>query len=233
MIIECDCIEGMGTLASGSVDLIVTDPPYGDNFKSGRQTIDRKTGERREAYFDSIVGDDRLPTAWLPEAYRTLKDGGAAYIFCRWTRWPELAFAVGSSGFTIKNMLVMNKSNHGMGDLKGAFAPKHELVMFATKGRHLLRFPPRLKDVWDVPVIFTGAHRKHPNEKPLSWLKPMIKASSDPGDLVLDPFCGSGSTCLAAKEEGRKSLGFEVDPIWANTAVQRMGDQPSVAKESA
>lgn len=222
-----DCLDVLPTFAAGSFDLILTDPPYGDAFVSGAQKEVRRTGAsvrvREAPVFSQIVGDSALPLAWLPEAYRVLKDGGAAYIFCRWTRWGELASAVTAAGFTVKNMIVMNKSNHGMGDLAGSYAPKHELLLFAAKGRHVLNFPPRLKDVWDVPVKFSGARREHPNEKPAAWLTPAILASSKPGGSVLDPFAGSGSTLVAAAAAGRVACGIEIDPQWHAVAASRVG----------
>jgi len=225
-------------LKDSSVDLIVTDPPYGIDYKSNRQGIDRKISNAREGdivvreqYFEKIKNDDTVPTDWLKEAFRVLKNDSAIYIFCHWTKWAALSAGVEQHGFKIKNMIVLNKSNHGMGDLKGSYAPKHELLLFAVKGKHVLRFPPRGKDVWDVPIKFTGAHRLHPNEKPLKWMIPAIAASSDANGLVLDPFCGSGSTLEAAKENGRKYLGFDIDIKWVEIASKRLGEkQGSVAE---
>jgi site-specific DNA-methyltransferase (adenine-specific) len=216
-------------LLDESVDLVVTDPPYGINYISGAQGVDRKhrnaTNETvvvREKFFTEIANDSLVPTEWLKDAYRVLKNGSAIYIFAHWSKWSELESAVKIHGFTVKNMIVLNKSNHGMGDLKGSYAPKHELLLFATKGKHVLRFPPRQKDVWDVPVKFSGAHRLHPNEKPLKWMVPAILASSDVGQIVLDPFCGSGSTLEAAKENGRDFIGFDIDPKWVEVTKTRL-----------
>ncbi|MDD4988369.1 MAG: site-specific DNA-methyltransferase, partial [Candidatus Izemoplasmatales bacterium] len=195
-----------------SCDLIVTDPPYGIGYCSGRQGIDRKTSVQRlgdfvvrSPYFENIVGDTELPTDWLPLAYDSLKTDGAIYIFCSWKTWGGLSVAVESAGFKIKNLIVVNKSNHGMGDLKGSYAPKHEFILFAVKGKHVLH-PPRISDVWDMPVKFSGSKRLHPNEKPISWILPCIEHSSNEGDTVLDPFAGSGTVAIACKMLGRKSI---------------------------
>ena len=210
----CDCSPLLSWMPDKSVDLIVTDPPYGINYRSNRQQVDRRksnAGEGsinvRDHYFEKIANDGSLPFEWLDDAYRVLKDGCAIYIFAHWSKWPELTEAAEKSGFTIKNMIVLNKSNHGMGDLKGSYAPRHELILFASKGRHELKFPNgRTDDIWSVPVKFSGSRKFHPNEKPVTWIIPAIFNSSVAGDVVFDPFMGSGTTGMAAISTDRKFI---------------------------
>lgn len=226
-LMKGDCLEVLKSIDTGTVDLIVTDPPYGINYKSNKQLGNTRSGHtettREGHYFDAIKGDSVLPTAWLPEAYRVLKNDSAIYVFCRWDKWPELFSVVIGSGFKPKNMIVMNKSNHGMGDLKGAYANKHELVMYAVKGRHLLRMPRgRPKDIIDAPVKYSGAKRLHPNEKPVSWLTGFIEESSDEAGVVLDPFMGSGSTGEAALNLSRSFVGVEVEDSYYSIASERL-----------
>lgn len=225
----CSVVEGdsLNIVSQIPADLVVTDPPYGTSYSSNRQGIDRKRSNKREgdvvvraAYFGGIAGDEKLSVEWLSRLH--VVTGGAIYIFCHWTKWSELIIGF---PFTLKNLIVLNKSNHGMGDLRGSYAPKHELLLFAVKGRHMLRFPNgRGKDVWDVPVRFSGARRYHPNEKPLSWVIPCIENSSDVGQLVLDPFCGSGTTLVAAKKLGRHFLGIDIEPKYCEIARQRLAE---------
>lgn len=218
-IIAGEAQAEMKKMDDGSVDLIVTDPPYGTDYQSNRQGVDRKQSIAtrtdvvvRPKFFDKIKNDNAVPLEWLVEAFRVLKLNAAIYVFCHWSKFHILLPAVEEVGFTPKNLIVLNKSNHGMGDLQGQYAPKHEFLLFAVKGRHLLRFPSgRAKDVWDVPVKFSGAHRRHPNEKPKSWSSQAIENSSDVGDLVLDPFCGSGSFLEEAERLGRQALGIEIE----------------------
>jgi site-specific DNA-methyltransferase (adenine-specific) len=219
-----DCEEWLAKRASESVNLILSDIPYGINYKSNKQNHDTRSGVTkkidRDEYFTEINNDDEIPTAWLTDAYRILKDNSAMYIFIHWSKWGELKLAVEGAGFKVKNMIVMNKSNHGMGDLKGDYAPKHELVMFATKGRHILnRVDGRKKNVIDVPVKFSGAKRLHPNEKPLSWAETFIQESSKERDIVLDPFMGSGFVGKASIKNSRRFIGIDNDPIHFQTAV--------------
>ena len=232
-----DCLELMQKIPAGSVSAIVTDPPYGMSYKSNRQGVDRKVSNRREgdvvvreSYFSHIENDDTVPIEWLGEAYKVLCDGGALYAFCHWDKWDALKAAVVDAGFSVKNMLVMNKSNHGMGDLRGSYAPKHELLLFAVKGRHLLRFPNgRGKDVWDLPVKFSGAVRLHPNEKPIAWLTPAIENSSDQMGAILDPFMGSGTTGVACARLNRRFIGIEKDPTYFEIAKRRIDEALGVA----
>ena len=227
-----DCRDFLHTIPTNSIDLIVTDPPYGIQYRSGRQTVDRKKSIKgegsivcRDHYFSSIDEDHRLLTDWIKEAYRVLKEGSAIYIFAHWSKWCYLHTAVSDVGFSVKNMIVLNKSNHGMGDLKGSYAPKHELLLFATKDKHILNFPEgRTDDVWNVKVKFSGSKRYHPNEKPLEWIIPAIENSSIEGNTVLDPFMGSGTTGIVAVSMGRKFVGAEKSSEYFSIAKERITD---------
>lgn len=227
-----DSFSVMQSLPADVIDLIVTDIPYGIGYKSHKQNYDTR-GETtikkdREEYFQAITGDHELPLTWLDEAFRVLKPNTAIYIFCHWSKWHLLFEKVSQVGFNIKNMIVLNKSNHGMGDLKGSYAPKHELLLFATKGRHRLLFPEkRLNDVWDVPVRFSGAKRWHPNEKPISWLRPCIQNSSRENDIVLDPFAGSGSTGICCRNLNRRFILIDIDPNYCEAAQTRLTNECS------
>lgn len=220
------CEKILPSISSESVDLIVTDPPYGMSYKSNMQGFDNRTGTciktNKKSYFKEIANDKELPLNWLKDAYRILKNNSAIYIFCRWDKWSQLEAKVQECGFNIKNMIVINKSNHGMGDLEGSYAPKHELLMFAVKGRHKLNFEKRLSDVWNMRVLFSGAKRFHPNQKHESWVENCILLSSKEGDTVLDPFCGSGSFLVCAKKMKRKYIGIELDEEYYNISQQRL-----------
>ena len=219
--------EILKTCADSSIDLIVTDIPYGISYKSNKQNCDTRGSETvhkdREEYFEQIQGDATLPVNWLTDAYRILKDGSAMCVFCHWSKWHLLFHSVVEVGFSVKGMIVLNKSNHGMGCLYH-YAPKHELLMFATKGKHVCHFrEKRMNDVWDVPVKFSGAKRFHPNEKPLSWLTPCIENSSEEGMVVLDPFAGSGSTGMACKNLKRDFIMIDVDEKYCTIMRDRLG----------
>jgi site-specific DNA-methyltransferase (adenine-specific) len=218
-----DCMRGMKRLPDGLVNLVVTDPPYGIGYLSGKQTCNTRGGKSKGAkYFGRIESDLGLPVDWLREAHRVMKNDSAMYVFAHWKTFGALMASALQAGFVAKNMLVLVKSNHGMGDLKGAYAPKHELVLYAVKGKSWLRAGTRPCDVFDVKVKYSGARRLHPAEKPVDWYKRLIEASSDVGDLVLDPFAGSGTCGVACIELQREFIGFEIDAAYIIAAQRRL-----------
>lgn len=223
-----DCLKEMENIPENSIDLVFTDPPYGINYKSNKQTGDTRKGKeikvREYSYFSNISGDEKLMTEYLPKLYTKLIDGGALYLFCHWKYWSELEKAVSHAGFKVKNMIVIHKSNHGMGDLHGGYAPKHELILFASKGRHVFQKSEygRGSDVIYGKVLFSGSHRWHPNEKPVSWLTPIIARSCRPEGTILDPFMGSGSIGVACKALNRKFIGIEINDEYFKIAKNRL-----------
>ena len=129
-----DCLEIMDKLIEQGIkiDAIITDPPYGMNFQSNR----RKVKEQ----FNKIKNDDNLDwlNDFIDKCYSILADDSSVYMFCSWHNIDKFKVAV-ESKFKIKNIIVWIKNNHGSGDLKGAYAPKHEFVIYAHKGRSLFR----------------------------------------------------------------------------------------------
>ena len=215
---------GLAMLPEESVGLIVTDPPYGIGYKSNKQTSNTRaaglTGKRSKAYFSQIANDDEIPLEWLGLAYAALKDGGACYVFCHWKKLGVLIAEAERVGFKAKNTIVLVKSNHGTGDLKGSYAPKHEFLLFLAKGRHVFNSDcGRIPDVLAVPVLYSGALRKHPNQKRPEWIQPFVDRSLlFPWLPVCDPFLGSGSL-LTAVPATTPLVGFETDKTYHKTAV--------------
>ena len=212
-LIRQDCFTALKHIPDDSVDLVVTDPPYGINYKSERRVKTEK--------FDRLLLDDNL--AWIDkfvdEMYRVLKYNTAIYVFCSWHNVDVFKKSMHRK-FKIKNIIVWNKNNHGSGDLKGSYAPKHEFCIFAHKGRCLNR-GKRYPDVLEVSKI-PSKYLLHPTEKPVELLKIMIKNSSDVGNIVLDPFMGSGTTGVVCVECSRDFIGIEVDESYFKIAIQRI-----------
>jgi len=202
-------LELMKDIPDSSIDLIVSDPPYGMNFQSNY----------REEKYDAIENDQNLDwlEGFVEEAYRVLKENTAIYCFCSWHN-VDIFKATIQKMFTIKNILVWEKNNTSMGDLQGSYAPKHEFVIFAHKGRRILN-GFRYADI--IKAKRTG-NEYHPTEKPVDLLALFIKASSDVGEIVLDPFMGSGSTGVACIKTGRKFIGIELNQNYFSTAVKRI-----------
>ena len=209
-----DCLEIMGGIKDKSVDLIVTDPPYLMDYQSNRR--------KKEDRFDKIKNDKgnyMLIQDYLEECHRIMKDNTAIYCFCS---WHNIDFFKNEfeKHFKLKNILVWNKNNHGTGDLKGSYAPKHEFILFGHKGRTLLR-EKRIADVIDCPKISSNK-LTHPTEKPQDLLEIFIKQSSDVGSIIFDGFMGTGSCGIAAEKLNRNFIGIELDEKYFNIAKNRL-----------
>lgn len=205
-----DCLDFLRAQPANSVDLILTDPPYGMSYQSSH----------RKQKFAKIEGDDSCEVFLdaLPLMVRALRPDRHAYFFCSWHNVDVFKQAVEQSGLTIKNILIWNKNNHGAGDLRGSYAPKYEMIIFAHKGRRLLR-GKRIADVIECAKV---AAMVHPTEKPVALLERFIAASTDAGEIVLDPFAGSGTTGMAALALGREFIGTERDPTYFDIARGRL-----------
>jgi len=198
-IIHGDCIQVMKTFPKNSVDLIITDPPYGDNVTYG---FNNKTIRNNK--------NPLINCTALVEMYRVLKRNKSLYLFTNWKHYPFLTeFILRYTKFKIRHLIVWNKRNFGLG---WAFRLQYELILVLDKGDPKYN----LKNFSDVQTMNHINHNKvsHPHEKPIDLIIKMIKHSSKEGDVVLDPFCGSGSTCKGADKMGRKWIGIEVDERW-------------------
>ena len=210
-----DCLDVMQGIPDGSVDMVMTDPPYGMNFQSNWS----KNGPRHK----KIEGDSAADFRWLQDAFRLLKpDGGGLISFCDWNtshRWRE---EIERAGFVIKSQVIWDRLHHGMGDLKGAFAPQHDIVWYATKGRRIF-VNGRPKSVMRHKRPSPADDHGHPTCKPVALMEELIRATDDgSGSVVLDPFLGSGTTGVAAANTGRRFIGIERDPDYFTVAQARI-----------
>jgi len=203
----------MKTLPDNSVDCVITDPPYGIDYKSNRRTVTDK--------FYKIINDVNLN--WLDdfvsEIYRVMDDNTATYIFCSWHNVDVFKVTI-ERKFKVKNILVWVKNNHGSGDLKAGFAPKHEFVIYAHKGRSLFR-NGRASDVLEFKKI-TSSKLTHPTEKPVDLMELLVSKNTDVGQVILDPFMGSGSTGVACVNTKRNFIGCELDKSYFDIAQKRI-----------
>ena len=206
-----DCLEVMDKLIKKEikVDAVICDPPYGMSFISNR---------RNEKY-KKITNDDDLSflDEYFQKCNKLLKENTHIYCFCSWHHIDVFKVSF-EKYFKLKNIIVWEKNNHGTGDLKGAYAPKHEFILFGHKGRRL-RNGKRLPDV--ISASITG-NKLHPTQKPVDLLEIFIKQSTDTNDLILDSFMGSGSIGVACLNTNRKFIGIELDKKYFNIAKDRM-----------
>lgn len=198
-----DCIEVMRQMPARSVDFILTDPPYLVRYKS-------RDGR-------SIANDDNAD--WLEPAsramFRVLKNDSLAVSFYGWTQTDRFMSAWRAAGFRIVGHIVFRKRYAS----RARFVSyTHESAYVLAKGRPVLPAHPPA-DVIDFPY---SGNRLHPTQKPVAALKPLIEAFCPEGGLVLDPFCGSGSTLVAACEANCDYLGIELDPAYHGIAARRL-----------
>ena len=219
-VYHLDCLEGMKLIPDKSIDLVVCDPPYGIDFNSNyRKSSNLKTtkgivNDKDNKHFLEIVVD---------ELNRVLKDNSHLYWFTRWDKVAEQKPLL-DKHFNVKNSLIWMKNNWSMGDLFGAYAGQYENILFAQKGRRLLNEVDGTKRHPDILRYDRVSPDKllHSHQKPLDLLEFLIKKSSNEGDIILSPFCGSGSECVASAMLKRGFISFELDREFIEIANMRL-----------
>ncbi len=205
-----DCLEVMKQIPDGSVDCILTDSPYGFGYQSNM-----KKNKDLPMFYDRN-------THWLNEflfiANKKLKPDGHLYMFAPTQKIDEFKQKI-ENFFIIKNLLVWDKQGFGMGDLYGQYAPSYEFIVFAVKeqGRKLNGVRER-----DILRFNKTKCELHPTQKPVDLMEHLIEKSTNTGDVILDPFMGSGTTGVACKNLNRKFIGIELDEEYFKTAENRI-----------
>lgn len=210
-LLHGDCLELMKNIPDGSVDLVLTDPPYGINYQSNYRT----------KKFQKIKNDNSVNPIFLDECNRILKDDGAIYCFTRWdvfSEWMEQFKKI----FKVKNCIVWFKRGGGLGDLKKGYIYNHEFIIYCPQKNHRLR-GKRRNDVFEFSKV-SSTQYIHPTQKPIDLLCEILNRSSDVGSVVLDCFMGSGSTGVACVNTGRKFIGMELDKGYFDVAVNRIAE---------
>lgn len=215
-VTEADCLDAMAAMPAESVDCVVCDPPYGMAFRSNMR-IERER-------FDTIENDEGFDPvwqlAWMRAAFRVLRPDRHFYAFCSDHHLGDFRATAAEAGFNVKRTLVWVKDAGTMGDLGGDYQHKTEFVVFGHKGRRdlLQGRPPNVIEARRVPP----GQMQHPTEKPVRVLRPLVLNSTHPGEVILDPFAGSGSTGVVAQEEGRGFVLIEQVPAYVQIARERL-----------
>jgi site-specific DNA-methyltransferase (adenine-specific) len=184
-------------------DLVITDPPYGMDYQSSRRT------DKTERH-DKIHGDKEFPM-WI---FELLKPSNAMFVWCRWDNLYELPKP--------KSFIAWDKKCHSMGDLNHEFGRQWEACAYYPGPEH--KFLRRPVDVIRQAKVSPEA-LVHPNEKPAAVYYPILESHAG---VVLDPFMGSGSTLMACKNLGRKSIGIEIDEKYCEVAMKRLRQTTSM-----
>lgn len=198
-----DCLKEIPKLDNEVIDCLIIDPPYGMSYQSNH----------RKEKFDKIKNDDEEAFKILDKSLLLvepkLKKNSHIYIFTSW-KVLEKVKPIVEKHFKIKNCLVWDKVNHGCGDLDGDYGEQYELILFAVKGKRKLQIDKRPNNILSYKKV-NESSMVHQTEKPIELLRELIRNSTKEKELVLDYFAGSCSTLKAAKEEGRRWLGIEIE----------------------
>ena len=252
-----DCLEVLAKLPSASVDLVFADPPYNLQLERDlRRPNDTLVDGVDEDWdkFASFADYDRFSRAWLAECRRALKPDGAIWVIGSYHNIFRVGAVLQDLGFWIQNDIIWRKTNP-MPNFRGRrFTNAHETLIWAArdaKSRATFNYEAmkalnddlQMRSDWLFPIcsgperLKDAAGRKvHPTQKPEALLHRLLLASTNPGDLVLDPFFGTGTTGAVARRVGRRWLGIERNPAYAAAARDRIGKvrphAPSVLETS-
>jgi site-specific DNA-methyltransferase (adenine-specific) len=213
-----DCRDVAPEIEARSVDFLLTDPPYGMAFVSGW------TSAKATVRSDGVRQGIRVVRSGMNDLSHAFADDMHAVVFCHWESWPDFYDGL-CHLFPIRNALIWNKGGGGMGDLRHEYAKDYEVMLFGARSRGRELAGKRTGAVISGHTRVHAGHRHHPTEKPVGLLTELIERHSEPGQLVLDPFMGSGSTLVAAKYSGRKAIGIELSEQYCEAAVGRLGQE--------
>lgn len=221
---QADAFEWLAAQQPESVDLMITDPPYESLEKHRARGTTTRLKHSKSSSNDWFA---TIPNARLAElcrlAWRVLKPDSHFYLFCDQETMFVVKPMAEAAGFKFWKPLVWDKETIGMGY---HYRCCYELILFFEKGKR------RLGDLGVPDVLMaTRVRNGYPTEKPVSLIRTLVRQSSSPGQLVIDPFMGSGSTAIAAADEGRRFSGCDVAPASLEYLQRRLAGRPGIELE--
>lgn len=250
IIYQGDCIEVLNKkIDEKSIDLIFADPPYNLSGNAMKWKGNKTGGDwyMVNEDWDKMSDKDYLKFTndWIKSCYRVLKDNGSIYISCTHHNLAEVMLALKNLDFKINNVIIWQKTNAMPNMTKRVYTHSIEFIVWAVKGKKwifnyedLKKINPnkqkdgslkQMRDVWQLPLVqgkerLRGSNGRaaHPTQKPEELLRRIILASSNKGDIVLDPFLGSGTTAFVAKKLGREWIGIEKNNGYIKMAEKRI-----------
>ena len=217
-IYQLDCLEGMKLIPDGSVDLLLTDPPYNVSQKSNFHTMGRKGVDFGE--WDKEFNQ----TDWLEVACSKVKKGGSAIVFNDYKNIGEMKDVLEAKGFVIKEMLIWKKSNPMPRNRDRLYVTSIEVALWAVKGKGWTFNRQRgtyENGIFETPLV-NHKKRIHPTQKPIEVISDLVKIHSNEKDIVLDCFIGSATTAVACELLDRKWIGFELEQEYIELANKRL-----------
>ena len=242
-ILEGDCIAEMARLPDKSVDMIFADPPYnlqlgGDLFRPEGSRVDAVDDDWDK--FESLTAYDNFTREWLEQARRILKDNGTIWVIGSYHNIFRVGALLQDAEFWILNDIVWRKSNP-MPNFRGTrFTNAHETLIWCAKdekSRYTFNYRAmkalnddlQMRSDWLLPICSGGERVKaddgskaHPTQKPEALIYRILLACTKPGDVVLDPFFGTGTTGAVSRRLGRHWIGIEREPTYVSVAKQRI-----------
>jgi len=239
-IYNMDCLAGMEAVTPRSVDLIITDPPFAIDFKAQRSNYNRTGGRVLDGYNEVQAHDyAEFSNGWIERAANCLKESGSMYIFSGWNNLKDILIAIDEVGLTLVNHIIW-KYQFGV-VTKRKFVTSHYHCLYVCLDDSKRKFFPYARhakderagdggsahyrdkeDVWYIKREYWSGDKKTPTKLPAEIIRKILAYSSESGDLVLDPFLGSGQVAVVSKLEGRQYIGFEIVPEYFEFAQERL-----------
>jgi site-specific DNA-methyltransferase (adenine-specific)/modification methylase len=241
-IYEGDSIDLLKKIPDNSIDLIFADPPYnlqlnGELYRPNQTKVDAVNDEWDK--FESLEEYDNFTFAWLKECYRVLKDDGSFWVIGTYHNIFRVGYIMQNIGFWILNDIIWIKTNP-MPNFKGTrFNNAHETLIWATKSKNskytfhyhsmkIFNDDLQMRSDWLIPIcqgnerIKINGKKAHSTQKPMELLYRIIISTSNPNDIVLDPFSGTGTTAAVAKRLGRKFIAFDKSDFYVKISRERV-----------
>ncbi len=242
-ILVGDCIEHMNAMPAASVDLVFADPPYNLQLEQNLTRPDNSEVDGVNDHwdrFDGFAHYDRFTTGWLSAARRVLKPNGAIWVIGSYHNIFRVGTILQNLDFWLLNDVIWRKANP-MPNFRGTrFTNAHETLIWAARDKKtratfnyealkLSNGDTQMRSDWMFPICTGGERLKdannkktHPTQKPEALLFRILVGTSKPGDVVLDPFFGTGTTGAVAKKLGRRFIGIERENTYVNAALKRI-----------
>ncbi|MBN1280168.1 MAG: site-specific DNA-methyltransferase [Candidatus Thermoplasmatota archaeon] len=244
-----DCLSFMQKIPDESIDLIFADPPYNlskSNFKiefskMASKGADLTTNKGAWDAFDSQADYETFSAQWIQACYRILKTTGSLWVAGTYHNIYLMGYLINTTGFTILNEILWQKTDATPNISCTRFVADHENFIWARKGtKHTFNYETmkkanngkQMRSIWPKGKT-SGGKKIHPTQKPEWLLERILLACSNEGDLVFDPFMGSGTTAVVAKKLNRIFVGCDIDPAYVKAANKRLQMIPARLEEYA
>ena len=239
-IYNMDCVEGMKKIPKNKIDLVITDPPFAIDFKAKRSNYHRTASRVLEGYNE--IPKERyygFTIKWMTQVYRILKESGSMYVFSGWNNLKDILMAIDELGFITVNHIIW-KYQFGV-TTKRKFVTAHYHCLYVCKNDEKRKFFPYSRydkeakseqggslhyrdkeDVWTIKREYWTGDQKTPTKLPAELIMKILMYSSEEGDIILDPFLGSGQVAVVSKMLNRLYIGFEIVKEYYKFAKERL-----------